>query len=74
MLRELNKTVIEQVFETEMNHHPGYMKHDPEGDGSGNNRNGTRPKKVKTTVDDVDRCSPRPQRRLLTGAGGSLSA
>lgn len=29
MLRELNKTVIEQVLETEMDHHLGYRKHWP---------------------------------------------
>jgi putative transposase len=59
MLRELNKTVIEQVLETEMDHHLGYVKHDSVGDGSGNHRNGSRPKTVKTIVGDVKIGVPR---------------
>jgi putative transposase len=79
MLRELNKTVIEQVLETEMDHHLGYLKHDPVGDGSGNHRNGSRTKTVKTIVGDVTIDVPRdrngdfspvlvaPYQRRLTG-------
>jgi len=59
LLRELNKTVIEQVLETELDHHLGYPKHDNAGDGSGNNRNGTRTKTVKTIVGDVTIDVPR---------------
>lgn len=59
MLAELNKTVIEQVLETELDHHLGYPKHDPAGDGSGNTRNGTRPKTLKTIVGDVTIDVPR---------------
>ena len=59
MLRELNKTVIEQVLEAEMDHHLGYVKHDSVGDGSGNIRNGTRSKTVKTIVGDVTVDVPR---------------
>ncbi len=59
LLRELNKTVIEQVLETELDHHLGYPKHDNAGDGSGNNRNGTRPKAVRTIVGDVTIDVPR---------------
>ena len=59
MLRELNKTVIEQVLETELEHHLGYVKHDSVGDGSGNTRNGTRPKTLKTIVGDVTVDVPR---------------
>jgi len=33
-----------------MDHHLGYVKHDPCGDGSGNIGNGTRPKTVQTIV------------------------
>ena len=79
MLRELNKTVLEQVLEAEMDHHLGYVKHDSAGDGSGNTRNGTRPKTVKTIVGDVTVDVPRdrngsfvpgvvaPYQRRLTG-------
>jgi putative transposase len=59
LLRELNKTVIEQVLEVELDHHLGYAKHDPVGDGSGNTRNGARTKTVKTIVGDVKVDVPR---------------
>ena len=65
LLRELDKTVIEQVLETELDHHLGYPKHDSSGDGSGNTRNGTRPKTVETIVGDVKIDVPR------TGTGHS---
>ena len=79
LLRELNKTVLEQVLETELDHHLGYAKHDPVGDGSGNTRNGTRSKTLKTIVGDVTIEVPRdragtfkpavvkPYQRRLTG-------
>lgn len=66
LLRELNKTVIEQVLETELDHHLGYEKHDPAGDGSGNNRNGTRAKTVKTIVGDVSIDVPRDRNGTFT--------
>jgi putative transposase len=79
LLRELNKTVLEQVLETELDHHLGYAKHDSAGDGSGNTRNGTRSKTLKTIVGDVTVDVPRdragtfqpavvkPYQRRLTG-------
>jgi putative transposase len=59
MLRQLNKTVIEQALETELDHHLGYEKHDSAGDGSGNTRNGTRSKTLKTIVGEVSIDVPR---------------
>ncbi len=58
MLREMNKTIIEAVLEAEMDDHLGYLKHDSAGDGSGNTRNGTRTKTVKTLTGDVDIAVP----------------
>jgi hypothetical protein len=47
LLKQLTKTVIETAL-NEMTGHLGYAKHDPagQGTGSGNVRNGTRPKTV----------------------------
>ena len=66
MLRELNKTVIEQVLEAELDHELGYVKHDGVGDGSGNTRNGTRPKTLKTIVGDVTIDVPRDRNGTFT--------
>jgi Transposase, Mutator family len=50
LLKQLTKTVIETALNEEMTGHLGYEKHDPagQGTGSGNVRNGTRPKTVLT--------------------------
>src|ERR1700743_2819462 len=44
LLKQLTKTVIETALNEEMTEHLGYEKHDPAGAGTGNIRNGTRPK------------------------------
>jgi putative transposase len=48
MLKALTKTVIETALDEEMAEHLGYDKHEVIGRGSGNSRNGTRPKTVLT--------------------------
>src|ERR1700684_4676612 len=50
LLKQLTKTVIETALNEEITEHLGYEKHDPagQGAGSGNVRNGTRPKQVLT--------------------------
>ena len=48
LLKALTKTVIETALSEEMTEHLGYEKHDSAGAGSGNIRNGTRPKTVLT--------------------------
>ena len=48
LLKQLTKTVLETSLNEEMTEHLGYEKHDPAGAGSGNIRNGTRPKTVLT--------------------------
>lgn len=40
LLKELQKRVIERALDAEMTDHLGYEKHSPEGDNSGNSRNG----------------------------------
>ena len=44
----LYKQGVEQMLQAELDEHLGYEKHSKEGDNSGNSRNGTYPKKVKT--------------------------
>src|SRR5437879_11894396 len=50
LLKQLTKTVIETALDEEITEHLGYEKHDPagQGAGSGNVRNGSRPKTVLT--------------------------
>jgi putative transposase len=48
MLKALTKTVIETALDEEMTDHLGYDRHEVAGRGSGNSRNGTRPKTVLT--------------------------
>jgi putative transposase len=48
LLKQLTKTVLETSLNEEMTEHLGYEKHDPAGAGTGNIRNGTRPKTVLT--------------------------
>src|ERR1700689_4028370 len=61
LLKQLTKTVIETALSEEMTEHLGYEKHDPagQGAGSGNVRNGTRPKQVlRLTTGQVEISSP----------------
>lgn len=48
LLKTLTKTVLETGLDEEMTEHLGYDKHDAQGRGSGNSRNGTRTKTVTT--------------------------
>ncbi len=48
LLKQLTKTVLETSLNEEMTEHLGYEKRDPAGAGTGNIRNGTRPKTVLT--------------------------
>ena len=82
LLKQLTKTVLETALNQEMTEHLGHEKHGRPGTGSGNVRNGTRPKTVLTEGTgqvgiDVPRDrdgSFEPQivkkrQRRLTGAG-----
>ena len=58
-LPELIKAVLERGMQAELTEHLGYDKHDASGRGSGNSRNGTSPKTVKTEVGPVQIDQPR---------------
>lgn len=59
MLKDLFKRTVQEVLEQEMTEHLGYEKHSPEGNNSGNSRNGYSSKTIKTrlgeTVIDIPR-------------------
>src|SRR4051794_39937642 len=59
LLQQLTKRVLESALEGEITDHLGYEKHDAEGRGSGNSRNGTRAKTVLTDVGPVEVKVPR---------------
>ncbi|ADU11389.1 transposase mutator type [Micromonospora sp. L5] len=48
LLKQLTKTVLETALNEEMTEHLGYAKHESDGAGSGNIRNGSRSKTVLT--------------------------
>ncbi len=43
LLKQLTKALLERAMNAELTHHLGYEKGQPEGRGSGNNRNGSSP-------------------------------
>ena len=47
LLHQLTKALVERALNGEMTHHLGYEKHSPDGNNSGNSRNGTTPKTLK---------------------------
>ena len=53
VLKELSKRLMERMLEAEMAHHLGYEKHDASGNNTGNSRNGTTSKTLKTGNGDI---------------------
>jgi transposase-like protein len=58
-ISQLTKNTVEAILSSEMDHHLGDEKHSSEGNGSGNSRNGSTPKKIKTTSGTLDINVPR---------------
>ena len=48
ILQQLTIALVERALEGEMTHHLGYQKHSSVGDHTGNSRNGTTPKTIKS--------------------------
>lgn len=48
LIEELTKALVERALQGEMTHHLGYEKHDVAGHNSGNSRNGTSAKTVRS--------------------------
>lgn len=47
LLQQLTKALVERALQGELTHHLGYDKHAPEGNNSGNSRNGTSSKTIQ---------------------------
>ena len=62
IVKQLTKELIERILEAELTDHLGYEKHDAAGRGSGNSRNGTSPKTLKTEQGDLSLEVPRDRR------------
>ncbi len=59
LLKEFTKRVVERAMQGEMAEHLGYEKHDPEGNNSGNSRNGATVKTLKGDFGTVAIETPR---------------
>ena len=59
LLKQLTKGLLERAMNAELTHHLGYGKHEPEGRGSGNSRNGKSRKRVQGDFGEVEIAVPR---------------
>jgi putative transposase len=59
LFQSLVKDTLEALLALEMEEHLGYAKHDPEGRGSGNSRNGAMRKTVRGDFGEIDIETPR---------------
>src|SRR5262249_7265717 len=59
LLKDLRKAFIESALEGELTHLLGYEKHDASGRNSGDSRNGSSRKRVKTDSSEVEVQVPR---------------
>jgi mutator family transposase len=59
VFQNLVKDTLEAFLKLEMEQHLGYAKHDPEGRGSGNSRNGATPKTVRGDFGELEIETPR---------------
>ncbi len=48
ILQQLTKALVERALEGELTHHLGYRKHEAVGNHSGNSRNGSTSKTIKS--------------------------
>jgi len=59
VVKTFTKVLFESLLEAEMEEHLGYEKHDPEGQKTGNSRNGKGSKKVRGDFGEVEIETPR---------------
>jgi putative transposase len=59
LLQQLTKAVVERALQGEMTHHLGYEKHSPEGQNTGNSRNGKSSKKIRSKRGQIEIDVPR---------------
>jgi transposase-like protein len=58
-IRKLLKNSVEQLLQSEMTEHLGYEKHSPEGNNTGNSRNGKNSKTVRSSQGEIELEIPR---------------
>ena len=58
-ISKLYKHAVQTMLKGEMDEHLGYKKHDPAGKNTGNSRNGTSSKTLKTNIGDIPLDVPR---------------
>ena len=59
IMKQISKRFMERLLEMEMTNHLGYEKYTPQGQNSGNSRNGKTKKTVKTGNGDIEIQVPR---------------
>lgn len=59
LLKQLTKRIVEKAMNTEMKEHLGYEVNNPDGNNTGNSRNGTSKKTILTDIGDIDIAIPR---------------
>lgn len=59
LLKKLTSALVERAMAAELTEHLGYSKNDPKGRNSGNSRNGTTPKTLRTDKGDIPISVPR---------------
>ena len=59
LMRQVIKGLIERILRGELTNHLGYGKHDPSGNNSGNTRNGTSRKTLKSEQGEIEIAVPR---------------
>ena len=59
LVSQLTKRLIDRSLTSEITHHLGYNKHSLEGNNTGNSRNGSTPKTVKTGTSELTLSIPR---------------
>ena len=62
LLKHLTRALVERALGAELTHHLGYEKHSAEGKNSGNSRNGTSPKTLKSDLGELPIEVPRDRR------------
>src|ERR1700761_2429165 len=62
LLKQLTKALLERAMNAELTHYLGYGKGQPEGRGSGNNRNGSSRKRVEGELGSVEIAVPRDRK------------
>jgi len=58
-IKDILKNSLEQLLEAEMSEHLGYNRHSPEGNNTGNSRNGKSQKTLKTDEGEMKVSIPR---------------